>query len=57
MKQTGATTLTWMLSFPNSFARLCDNARSPNLPAAKPDVWMKIDAIEVRGSDKPKVYF
>ncbi|KZP10326.1 hypothetical protein FIBSPDRAFT_219473 [Athelia psychrophila] len=26
---------TWMFSFPNSFARLCDGARRPNLPAAK----------------------
>lgn len=43
---TGATTLTWMLSFPNSFAKLCDNARSPNFPAAKPDVCMRINTIE-----------
>lgn len=38
--------LTWILSFPNSFAKLCDNARSPNFPAAKPDVYMKINSIE-----------
>lgn len=31
---TKCENLTWIFSFPNSFAKLCDNALKPNFPAA-----------------------